>query len=472
MAFSLLGHYHMEILTTLIFFIITIFVLVTIHEFGHFITARIFGMHVPVFSVGMGRRLFGFNKVSGFTFGPLPEEVENQLGERTDYRLALLPIGGYAKIEGMIDETQTGELPAQAQPWEFRSKVWWQKAIVISGGIIMNILLAILLFTGLKYFGGREVRNTTTVGYVSQNSLSYQLGIREGDKITSVNGKPITNWDQLEKSVFMDNLLRDFTLTYEHNGQPSTVTFKSSEMGSPSDPKKMTSSWGLLPVGSGAAKVDGVIASSPAEKAGLKKGDMITMVAGKPTYTDASLVENISAHPNQEIPIEIKRGTEHLTTNVTPDASGKIGIQISTEPYSGPRLQENYSLGESFALGWNDFATNVRLFVKTITMSVTGQMDAKQAIGGPIKIAQYAGKSAAQGGSSFITFMALLSVSLALLNLLPIPALDGGHLIIILIEAIIGHELSQKFKVNFQKVGAALLIMLMVFAVFNDIRGL
>lgn len=462
----------MALLTTLLYFVITIFVLVTIHEFGHFITARIFGMHVPVFSVGMGRRLFGFNKLNGFTVGPLPEDVEVKLGENTDYRLALLPIGGYAKIDGMIDETQTEALATEPQPWEFRVKPWWQKAIVISGGIIMNLLLAIVFFTGIMYFGGREVRNTTTVGYVSPNSVSAKLGIVPGDKITAINGKPVTNWDQVEDKVGIDNLFRDFTVSLERNGQPFTITYKNSDMGNPTDEHRLVTKWGLLPIGTGSAKVNGVVAASPAERAGLKKGDKITMVAGNPTYTDRALVDNISAHPNQEIDIEWQRDNQNMRSKVTPDAAGKIGIEIITEPYTGPVIKEQYSLGESFSLGISELSTNVRLFVKTIALSVTGKMDVKKAIGGPIKIAQIAGQSAAGGAWNFIKFMALLSVSLALLNLLPIPALDGGHLVIIFIEAILGHELSQRFKVNFQKVGAAFLILLMVFAVFNDIRGL
>ena len=125
-------------LRAILFFVITIFVLVTIHEFGHFIAGRIFGMRVPVFSVGMGRRIFGFNKIDGLTIGPLNPETEIKLTANTDYRLSLLPIGGYAKIEGMIDETQNEALPDEIQPWEFRAKPWWQKSIVISAGVIMT----------------------------------------------------------------------------------------------------------------------------------------------------------------------------------------------------------------------------------------------------------------------------------------------------------------------------------------------
>src|SRR6202789_3306580 len=131
-----------SILRAILFFVIAIFVLVSVHEFGHFIAGRIFGMRVPIFSIGMGRRVFGFNKVDGFTLGPLNPETEIQLTNNTDYRLSVLPIGGFGKIEGMIEETQNEALPEEIQPWEFRAKPWWQKSIVICAGVIMNTLLA------------------------------------------------------------------------------------------------------------------------------------------------------------------------------------------------------------------------------------------------------------------------------------------------------------------------------------------
>src|ERR1035437_2448874 len=174
-----------SVLRALLFFVIVIFVLVTFHEFGHFIAGRIFGMRVPVFSVGMGRRIFGFNKVNGFTFGPLDPEAEIRLENNTDYRLSMLPIGGYAKIEGMIDETQNEELPEEMQPWEFRAKPWWQKSIVISAGVIMNVLLALTIFSSRNYFYGDSTVATTTIGYVTHGSVSEFDGIQAGDRIVS-----------------------------------------------------------------------------------------------------------------------------------------------------------------------------------------------------------------------------------------------------------------------------------------------
>jgi len=180
----------LSVLKAILYFIITIFILVTVHEFGHFIAGRIFGMRVPVFSVGMGRRLFGFNKVNGLTVGPLAAETEIQLADHTDYRLSLLPIGGYAKIEGMIDETQNEALPDEIQPWEFRAKPWWQKSIVICAGVIMNTILALIIFSGHNYVSGADLIMTTTIGYVGTGSMSHQLGVKPNDKIVAIDGKP------------------------------------------------------------------------------------------------------------------------------------------------------------------------------------------------------------------------------------------------------------------------------------------
>jgi len=209
----------MEFLTTLFYFIVTIFVLVSVHEFGHFIAARLFGMWVPVYSIGMGRRLFGWNKINGFTFNNLPEDIENKLGANTDYRLSLLPIGGYAKIAGMIDETQTEELKGSPQPWEFRSKSWWKKSIVICAGVILNFLLAGAIFIGIKYSQGKEIIETTKIGYVRQASLSAKLGVQAGDKIVAINNHPVNDWGALRQEVYFENIGSDFKMLVDRDGE-------------------------------------------------------------------------------------------------------------------------------------------------------------------------------------------------------------------------------------------------------------
>jgi len=457
-----------NVLRAILYFVITIFVLVTVHEFGHFIAGRIFGMRVPVFSVGMGRRLFGFNKINGLTLGPLDPEAELKLENNTDYRLSMLPIGGYAKIEGMIDETQNEVLPEEIQPWEFRAKPWWQKSIVICAGVIMNTLLAWAILSGQFYFYGTEGPATTTVGYVSHGSISKSDGLRPGDRIVSVAGQPVSNWMEVENAALKQNFGKDFSLEFERDGHTYSALYRSDEMGSL---KNIDKQFGLEPVGYAAPKLDSVIPDLAAAKAGLRKGDSILAVNGTAISTPDAFVDAISSHPLQPIAVEFLRNGNRMTATVTPDAKGIIGVFHSGD-YLGRTVSVNYGLGASISEGWNGLWTVARLTVETIREIFSGKLAVQEALGGPVKIAQYASKSAAGGLETFLFFMATLSISLALINILPIPALDGGHLLIILIEAILGHELSQRFKLNFQKVGIAILLFLMVFMVINDIRTL
>jgi regulator of sigma E protease len=458
----------MTTLTTLFYFIITIFALVSVHEFGHFIAARIFGMHVPIYSIGMGRRLFGWNKHNGFTMGPLTEEFENKLGAHTDYRLSLLPIGGYAKIAGMIDETQTEALPPEPQPWEFRSKSWWKKSIVISAGVIMNFILAGAIFVGIKYSEGREIWETTTIGYVGQNSVSAKLGVQAHDKVVSINNKPITTWQDLEEEAMLEQLDRDFTMTVERNGKLIDFKYNAKDLGT-DDPRKK---FGLVPEGYGGTRLAAVVASTPADRIHLQKGDVITKVNDVSIESETALIDNVSAHPNEEITITWKRNGTEMSSKVTPDASGHIGVNPVPEPFQGKVKIINYSIFQAVPAGISELFRQTKLYATGIGMLFSGKVDVGKNVGGPIKIAKFASQAAEGGPIAFFGFMAILSISLAFLNILPIPALDGGHLIIILIEAVIGRELSQGFKLGFQKVGVTLLLLIMAFMVFNDIRGL
>lgn len=458
-------------LSTIFYFIVTIFILVTVHEFGHFIAGRIFGMHVPIFSVGMGRRLFGYNKREGFTFGPMPEEEENKLGKDTDYRLSLLPIGGYAKIDGMIDETQTEALPPEPQPWEFRAKPWWQKSIVITAGVIMNVISAIIIFGLVKYSQGKEVHNTTKVGYVINNSIAAKAGVMPGDKVVAIDGRPIANWDELLEAVYLEKMANDFILTMDRGGSRFNVPYKASELGNlTGDQLEMQRKFGLVVEGFGMAKIATVVASDPADKAGVESGDTILAINGVATPNDQAVIDNIKPNAGKEITLLLRRNGQEIEKKVTPNAEGRIGISpVST--YNGPILKEEYAFTSFLSLGWTEFRRQTALFLKGMGMMFSGEVEVRKSVGGPIKIAEFASKSAEGGVASFFMFMGMLSISLAFLNILPIPALDGGHLVIILVEAVLGRELSQGFKMGFQKVGVVLLLSLMVFMVFNDLSS-
>ncbi len=460
----------MAFLETVFYFILTIFALVSIHEFGHFIAARIFGMYVPVYSIGMGRRLFGWNKLNGFTFGPLSEAMEAKLGANTDYRLSMLPIGGYARIAGMIDETQMEEISGPPQPWEFRSKSWWKKSIVISAGVILNFLLAGAIFVGIKYSEGKVYWDTTTIGYVSKTSVSAKLGVQTGDKIVAIDGKKVTNWQELEDEAIFQHLSHDYTMTLERAGQPYTVTYKSNDLST--DPPQIDRNLGLYPEGAGGAYVNDVTKEYPAEKIGIKNGDRVIKIDDIPVISDAAMIDLIKPYANKEVTIVWMRDNKEMSARVTPNSEGRIGVQISSAPFMGKTTKINYGVTEAITTGINELFAQTANYVKGIFLMVTGKVELSKNLGGPIKIAQYAKQSAQGGAGSYFTFMAILSLSLAFLNILPIPALDGGHLVIIITEAVLQRELSQKFKLGFQRIGVTFLLLLMAFIVFNDIRGL
>ncbi|MGE3801572.1 MAG: site-2 protease family protein, partial [Candidatus Kapaibacterium sp.] len=230
-----------DIFITIIAFIILIGVLVFIHELGHFLAARWTGMRAEVFAVGMGPRLFGWNRLNGFTFGKLSEEIE--LGENTDYRISAFPIGGYVKILGMIDESMDTEFAtSEPEPWEFRSKNTFQKAFVLSAGVIMNILLAIAIFGGLKFFHGDEVWNTTTIGPLSHEGateIAYEAGLRQGDEVISINGVKVENYQEIREQIYIAQAGEDLTFQVEREGMPMSISIPRSKI--PANPNKQGS---------------------------------------------------------------------------------------------------------------------------------------------------------------------------------------------------------------------------------------
>ena len=266
----------------------------------------------------------------------------------------------------------------------------------------------------------------------------------------------------------LEQLDRDFTMTVERVGQRMDFHYNAKDLGT-DDPRKK---FGLVPVGYGGNRLKAVIASTPADRIHLLKGDVISKVNDVPIGDETSLVENIGAHPKEEITITWKRNGVEMSSKVTPDESGHIGVNFMAEPFQGRIRKIDYSVFEAVPVGLQELVRQTKVYLKGIGMLFSGKVDLAKNVGGPIKIAQFANQAAEGGAASFFGFMAILSLSLAFLNILPIPALDGGHLVIILIEAILGRELTQGFKLGFQKVGVTILLLLMAFMVFNDIRGL
>lgn len=448
----------------IIYFVITIGILVFIHEFGHFAAAKLSGMRADVFAIGFGKRLFGWNRKTGFTFGELPKDFDGE--GHTDYRLSLLPLGGYVKIAGMIDESMdTDFVEKEPQPYEFRAKPVWAKIFVITAGVLMNLFLAWIIFWGANFFQGKPITPTTTIAFVEDGSPAQLSGFVAGDKILSINGKQVNNWEELRAQIFINTLGENLNVTLERNGTIKNLSIERKLI--PDDESK---SLYLLPQGIKPGIGD-VLKDSPAEKSGLKPGDIMLSLNGIPLYSPKQTTELISANRGREIQLVVKRKDEELNISVTPGDDSKIGVAIGPV-FLGKTKMQTYGAFASIYYGWKDIEKMTALTFQMVGKVFSGNIEVGKAFGGPIKIAQIAAKSADSGISSFLYFLALLSLSLAILNIMPFPVLDGGHLVMIIIEAIIRREIPVKIKVALQNTGFVILLLLMAFIIYNDIISL
>ncbi|MBI4417710.1 MAG: RIP metalloprotease RseP [Ignavibacteriales bacterium] len=434
----------MEVLSTIFYFIVTIGVLVLVHEVGHFATAKFFGMRVDRFSVGFPPRAFG-----------------KQIGE-TDYCVSWIPIGGYVKIAGMIDESSdTDFVNRDPQPWEFRAKPIWQRMIVLSGGVVMNLLLAIVIFWGIIYTSGKTVWPTTTIGFVTEKSAAEKAGLKRGDRILSINDAEVRYWDEIENSIYVDEMGRDLTIRIEREGAIVSLSIPRSEIPSVSEER-----FGILPHGV-VPLVVSVDEAKPAAAAGIQVGDVITRINGEPVdfYT---LPRTIKRYRSVVITLDWRRDSLAMSATVTPTAEGLIGIAFNPR-YEGPVDRRHFSMVGALGEALVDSKDAVGAFLRNIYAIFAGTVSFSESVGGPVRIAQIATKSAQAGLTSFLTVMAWLSLTLALLNLLPFPALDGGHLMFLTYEGIFRREIPAKVKIILQQAGFALLLVFMAFVVYNDI---
>lgn len=452
----------MELFNNILYFLIVIAVLVLIHEFGHFIAARLSGMRTEIFSFGMGFRLFGYNKKTGFTFGSLPDDWDG--GGYCDYRVCLFPVGGYVKISGMVDESMdTKFINSAPQPYEFRSKNTFQKLFTISAGVIMNFLLAVIIFGAISFFEGKVVWKTTTVGYVEKKSLGDIIGLQLNDKILEINNKAVTTWNEVEEGLTLKDLGDTKSIKVFRNGNVQTLTIEGKST--------LRALVGKIPLGLSPGQIRVYIRDvetlSPAGKLGLTANDTISAINGRQIASFPELTSLLMEYKSKKILLEWKRGNKIMTDSVVPTEAGKLGF-IPGIHYSGASEKISYSLFEATANGFNETIKSIDLFWRSLVQIFKGNISAKESLGGPIMIAKSATQTAKLGFVSFMNFMALLSITLAVINILPFPALDGGHLIFILVEAIIRREVPVKVKMVIQNFGLIVLLLLMVFMFYND----
>lgn len=438
----------MEVLNTILYFLITIIILVFVHELGHFLAAKMCKMRVDKFYL-----FFDFFNLRIFRFTK---------GE-TEYGLGVFPLGGYVKVAGMIDESMDKDfINKPAEPWEFRSKPVWQRMFVITAGVIMNTLLAFFIFYTINLVQGKTRMETTTIGYVSVNSVAQKYGIQPGDKILAVNGKPIAFWDEVRGEVFIENMGADITLKVDRNGSVKDIFISKNEMRDLGErtfglfPEKMT------------PEIQQVLAEEPAGKMGLLAGDLITEANGQKIMHSQQFVDVIKTNPNSDISVKWLRGGNEMSGIVRPKADSTIGIGIGK--YAGTVKTTEYNVITAIPQGVSDlWHYGVVLFLKSMYKIIIGDIAFSKAVGGPVKIAQYAGQSAEGGILSFMGFMAMLSITLAIINILPFPALDGGHFMFLLYEAIFRKPVSHKVQIVVQNAGFIILMAFMAFVLYNDI---
>jgi len=439
--------------------------LVFIHEFGHFAAAKLCGMRADIFAIGFGKRLFGYNKITGFTFGELDKDFDGQ--GNTDYRLSLIPLGGYVKIAGMVDESFDVSFAGKPpEPYEFRAKPTLQKVFVITAGVLMNLLLTLVIFWGGNYFQPRQYWKTTTIGYVAPRSSAELSGFKINDKVLSINGTKVATWQDLSLEVAKESLGKKVVFEVQRNDSVIKIDVKKEYLASEKNIQEFLYPAHLR------ARISEVMAKSPAVAAGIKAGDIPLSLNNTPLYDAVQTTQIISTNKNTPLPLVVLRNEKDtVRMTVTPGADGKIGVAIGTE-FNGPVELRSCGFVEAVGYGVSDIYKISTMTLLMFKRVITHDVEFSKAFGGPIAIAKYASKSADSGLGSFLSFLGLISLSLAIINILPFPALDGGHFVIIVLEGIFKREIPLKIKIAIQNTGFILLLILMAFIVFNDILNL
>jgi regulator of sigma E protease len=424
--------------TTLLAFAFVIGVLVFVHELGHYLAARRVGIRVLTFSIGFGPRLFGFTRGG------------------TDYCISAVPLGGFVKMAGeTVEDKRTG------QPDEYLSKSKWERFQVLIMGPAMNIGLAVVLLAFVLYQGAdipayRDM--PPVVGSIVAGTPAERAGLKPGDRIVSVDGRATATWDELFLAIG-GKARREVTLLVDRKGERLVVPVVPTAEG-----RYEIGDIGVLP--NTHPYIRSVNVGDPAEKAGLKPGDVVLRINAQDIGSARQLSEEIGKHEGQPIVVRVARNRQPLDFKITPikrGAVGVIGIGISDQlKHIEPGLLEAIKM--SVQQNWEGCG----LIFRTLGGLFTGETSPKQLMG-PVGIAQLSGESAQTGFIPLLGLMATISLNLGLLNLLPIPVLDGGHILILLLEGLTRRDFSVRVKERMLLAGFVLLMLLMVTVIYNDL---
>ncbi len=435
-------------MNTIIGMVLALGVIILVHEWGHFIAARFFGVRVDVFSVGFGPRLFGIKRGA------------------TDWRISALPLGGYVRMAGQdITEIDSGDSKPTGAPDELMSKKRWQRAIISFAGPAVNLIFPVLLLAGYYLISGQPhaayLDKPAVITSMAENSTASKAGLQPGDKIVSVNGTRVNTWEETQKALYTGSPDMRAKIEVEANG-----TTRLLDLDLKQDPYDHP--LGYLPV---APVIGQIVPGKPASHAGLKTGDVVKAVnTQKIQYWD-QFVDLVRGSGGKTLQLEVERNGQSIALSVTPqrgaaDPSEK-NYQIGIAPevnlayrHIGPveavksaTLQTGNIIAETFGVLGKLFSG--RVSVKEL-QSVVG-------------ISRAAGEAVSMGSFAIISFMALISVNLGILNLLPIPILDGGHILLLSLEGLRRRDFSLTFKERFIQVGLVFLLVLFAYVMYNDV---
>ena len=425
--------------TNFLAFIFVLGVLVFVHELGHFLVARWHGVRVLTFSLGFGPRLFSTRR-----------------GD-TEYCISIVPLGGYVKMAG-----ENPDEPRSGASDEFMSKSKWQRFQVYIAGPAMNIVLALVVMTFVLYSGAEAPayeEQPAVIGSVVADSPAARAGLQRGDRIVSVAGKPVATWEQLFLTV-MPRAERELTVEFERDGSRMVVQITPA-----AQTKFQMGDLGVTP--DTHPQIRELIAGGAAEKAGLRVGDVMMAVNGAPVTSDRDLVKTINDNANTPLAMQVKREGQLQAITVTPALDGGVGkIGVRFAPFEvrtiEPTFAQAIGLSARQNLQWST------MIFEAVVGLVKGETSPKQLMG-PVAIAQLSGGAARVSWVALFGLMAMISLNLGILNLLPIPVLDGGHIFIMAVEGLFRRDFSIAVKEKMLLAGFVVLMALMVTVIYNDL---
>lgn len=445
----------MHLLQVIVEFLIVLGFMVLVHEFGHFAVAKAFRVRVEAFAIGFGTRLFGVE------YGG------------TDYRLNLLPFGGYVKFSG----DQPGEAPAD--PGDFNAHPRWQRVLIALAGPVANFILAFVLFFLLAHFHhevNRYLNGPAVVDYIAANSPAARDGVAAGDTILSFNGTQNPTWFQiLEEGALASNKTLPFT--FLHDGKTLSATITTPPMDSSGEPSEtMFEDMGFLPAKQpGPVGVVSVADGTPAEQAGLQPGDSVVRIDQLTPHSVDTLLAYLKDRNGAPSVLTVERHGQMLQLPVTPRKmsgdGGEAGYRLGFSTQPMPSEVVRLPFGKAVHQSWKDSADNATLILRVLKGMFTRDVAVKS-VSGPVGMAQMIDVAAHSGYWTLVALMSMISINLGILNLMPFPVLDGGMILFLAIEAVMRRDVNQVVKERVYQVAFVCLILVAVLVMFNDITKL